>query len=218
MNRQQGLIAGLVVVAVAVVFYLFLWQPRSEEIAELQAQREAVDEQIAQLERRREELVAVRAEAPEAEADVVAAETIIPLDLALPSALRQFQLAADEAGATLVNVSPSRPQQVVDAEPGVAAIEFSMQATGGYYQLVDFLRRIEDPTISPRGIIWSSMSITGSVEEYPTLTAAVSGRMFAVLPVPPQPEPTPTEGATPDGEGTPDAGTTDAATPAGGGS
>lgn len=206
MNRQLALIAAGVALLLIVLFYFFGWRPQSEEIAGLEEQREQVEADTARLEARVRELERVQADAPAVEAAIVAAESIVPRDLALPSALRQLQLAADESGATLVTVSvPSRPEPVGDAPPGLALIPLNLQATGGYFQLVDFLRRVEDPAISPRGIVWESMNVTGTPEDYPTLTANVTGRMYAVLPVPPEPAPEPSPGATPDG---------DAATPA----
>ncbi|HEX2027496.1 MAG TPA: type II secretion system protein GspM [Nitriliruptorales bacterium] len=208
MNRRLALISAGVAVVLVLLFYFLGWRPQSEEIAELDDQREQVEAETERLEARVRELERVQADAPAVEAAIVAADSIVPRDLALPSALRQLQLAADESGATLVTVSvPSRPEPA-DGAPGLASIPLNLQATGGYFQLVDFLRRVEDPAISPRGIVWESMNVTGAPDDYPTLTANVTGRMYAVLPVPPEPAPSPSPGATPEG---------DAATPAEGG-
>ncbi len=200
MTRGTALVGALVALVVLVAFYFLLWRPKSDEIQAAREQQEQVEAEAQQLRRRIAGLEEIRRNAPEVEAAIVAAESVVPRDLAVPAALRQLVLAADESGATLVAVNPARPEQVEDAEPGLAAITFAMQASGGYYQLVDFLRRIEDPAISPRGVIWTSLDVTEAEEGYPTLTATITGTMYALLPVPPAPPPTPAPTPAPDGE------------------
>lgn len=185
MNRQTGLLTLAGVVVVLVLYYLFVWSPMDNEVADLETQ---IDETVAQQEqvtsdiRRLED---VRARAPEIEAALAAAQSIVPYDSALPGALRQLQVAADESGATLVSVQPGRPSAVEDSgvpeigERTLTTLTLSVQMSGGYYQLVDFLRRVETPAITPRGVVWSSMSV--SPEEYPTLTMSLSGQMYALL-------------------------------------
>ncbi|MBW3578289.1 MAG: type 4a pilus biogenesis protein PilO [Actinobacteria bacterium] len=193
MTRGTALVGALIALVVLVAFYFLLWRPKSDEIQAAREQQEQVEAEAQQLRARIAGLEEIRRNAPEVEAAIVAAESVVPRDLAVPAALRQLVLAADESGTTLVAVNPTRPEQVEDAEPGLAAITFAMQASGGYYQLVDFLRRIEDPAISPRGVIWTSLNVAEAEEEgYPTLTATITGTMYALLPVPPEPAPTPT--------------------------
>lgn len=206
MIRRNAIIAGLLALLLAALFFFFVWQPRSDEIAELEADRENVLQQQAQLRDQIQRLKEVRQNAAEAEAQIVAAETIVPRDLAIPAALRQLVLAADESGAELVSTTWSRPQQLEDAQPGLASISVGLQVNGGYYQIVDFLRRVEDPAISPRGFIWSSLSL--APDEYPTLSANISGTVYSLLPTPPAPEPEPTATPSPgaeDEEGTEEA-------------
>ena len=72
--------------------------------------------------------------------------------------------------------------------------------------MVDFLRRIEDPAITARGIVWGTGSLTKDDADYPQLVGTVGGSMFAVLEELPNvadadPTPAPTDGETPaDGE------------------
>ena len=201
MSRQTGILAALGFVLVAVLFYFFVWSPKSDEIEQIEAEIETVEQQQAVLQQRISALQEVRNNAPELEAAVVAAESIVPRDIAQASAIRQLQLAADESGVDLPTVTFGRPTQIQDAEPGLASIQVSVQILGGYYQIVDFYRRVEDPTISPRGFTWDTVNL--AAEEYPTLTAAASGSMYALLPTPPAPEPTPEPTTGPNGEAEP---------------
>lgn len=199
MTRQTGIIAALVAVLAILLFYFFVWSPKSDEIDETEAQIQTVEQQQAQLRQRITELKEIRNNAPELEAAIVAAESVVPRDIGQAAAIRQLQLAADESGVDLPSVTFSRPAQIEDAPPGLAAIDLNLQALGGYYQLVDFYRRVEDPTITPRGFVWNSLQL--APEEYPTLTAASAGTMYALLPAPPEPEPDPTDSPTPGADG-----------------
>ena len=62
---------------------------------------------------------------------------------------------------------------------GLATIGTTVTVSGGYFQLVDFLRRIEDPVISPRAVLWQQANV--ALDQYPTLTLNLSGALFAYL-------------------------------------
>ncbi|MEX0651806.1 MAG: hypothetical protein WD186_07250, partial [Actinomycetota bacterium] len=70
-------------------------------------------------------------------------------------------------------------------EQNLYALALSVQIEGGYFQIVDLLRRLEDPAITPRGMTWSALAL--SIAEAPELTATLSGRTFAILADPPAP-------------------------------
>lgn len=179
MTRQAKLLAVLGTALVVVLFWLLLWKPQSDELTQVRDAIAATQDQQAAAQQTIQRLKDVRARAPEIEADLVAAESIVPTSASLPATLRQFQLAADDAGASLVSVTPGRPTAVVGDTRGLAELSLAVQVEGSYFQIVDVLRRLEDPSITARGIVWDLMDV--AVEEYPTLTLTLSGRMFAVL-------------------------------------
>lgn len=196
MNRQTTLLAVLGVLLLLVLFYLFGWKPQSEELAEIRTQIDDTVAQQAMLQNEIASLEAVRATAPEIEAALAAAESLVPREAALPSALRQLQLAADDSGVQLDSIAAGRPAADADV-PELAQVSLAINARGSYFQLVDFLRRVEDPQITPRVVLFENVTV--SVDDYPTLGIALTGSMFAVLPAPPPTEvqapaePTPTE-------------------------
>jgi Tfp pilus assembly protein PilO len=193
MTRTAVLLSALAAILVVALFWLLWWSPSQDELAQIREETDQVLAQQAELEVRLRALQAVREQAPEAEAVLAAGEAIVPRGTALPSALRQLQLSADEAGLRLVSVSPGRPVAVEGAPANLGELPVSVEVEGGYFQIVDFLRRIEDPTISPRGLEWADASF--AIAEYPTLTASLSGRMYAQLPAPPPVEEPATEPA-----------------------
>ncbi len=189
MKRSQVLLSILGAVLIVALFYVLLFQPSRERLAEVEL--ETATEQQVQVELQQEiaRLQSVREEAPEVEAELAAAEAIVPRDPALPAALRQLQLAADESDIVLQAVTTSRPAAIDGAPEGLSRIDVGLQLQGGYFQLIDFLRRVEDPAISPRGLEWSNASVL--VDEYPDLTVALTGQLYAMIavPVPDEPEP-----------------------------
>jgi type IV pilus assembly protein PilO len=211
MNRTAIALGVLAALLLTVLWWVLLMSPRRDEIAaveqqvlDIQAQQTTVQQQIVALQE-------VRATAPEIEADLVAVETVLPSSAALPSAIRQLAQAADDSGVTLTAVVPGRPVAAATADPasGLAEITIAVTLEGSYYQLVDFLRRVEDPTITPRAILWDNMGVTIPPDPgYPTLAVTLTGRAFAVLPpLPGAPAP---ETAAPPADGAPADGSTDA--------
>jgi hypothetical protein len=189
MKRTTLLLLSLSLVLVLVGWFLLVWSPRSEAIAETEVQIADAQAQQATTEARIETLRSVREQAPALQADLAAAESLLPRDTALPSALRQLQSAADASNANLVSVSPSRPEVIEGAAPGLYAMGVTAEVRGTYFQIVDTLRRLEDPAISPRGLLWSGTDITIDEEAgAPNLIVILTGRMYAVLPEPPAPE------------------------------
>lgn len=200
MNRIAVLLTALGLLVVVAVFFLFIFQPAREDLAEVEEQIALEQSQQTQLQQDINRLRDVRETAPGVESEVAAAEAIVPRDPALPALVRQLQSAADESGMVLSSIATSRPVDLEAAEePGLAGIDVNGQLTGSYFQMVDFLRRIEDPAITSRGITWSNATVTRADDTYPELQFNLSGRAYAVIeqPLPPEPEPEP---ATDDGD------------------
>ena len=189
------LLAGLGVVLFLVAFWFLLWQPQQEELATIETA--IVEEQVQQarlagsINRLRE----VRRNSPEIEAELTAFESIVPEGSELPAALRQLQLASDESGVVLQTVSTGRPAAIPDSVEGLSSISLSAQVVGEYFQVVDFLRRVEDPLITPRGVEWTAATL--SPTEYPELNVSLTGSLFAVItaPAPPVSEDEPVDDA-----------------------
>lgn len=200
MTRRTVALVALAAVLAVVVWFFLLYSPKRTELAEVEDQIAQAVQRQDQTRGRIEQLEEVRNQAPEIEARLAAAEAVIPRDPALPSTLRQLQLAADDSGVTLLTVAPGRPEAagLEDAPADLARIALTVTLEGGYFQIVDFLRRVEDPAVLPRGIVWTSTAL--SVADYPTLSASVSGHMYARLrppaaPAPAEsPSPEPTDG------------------------
>jgi len=192
MSRPALLLSALGAVAVIALFFVLVFQPARAELAEVEDQIALEQAEQTRLEGEIERLRLVREGAPGVEADLAAADSIVPRDPALPALVRQLQSAADESGITLTSVAAGRPSALPESSvEGLSVINVNAQIEGGYFQIVDFLRRIEQPSITPRGLAWVNASVTRDDANYPDLGVTLAGQAYAVVavPLPPESEP-----------------------------
>lgn len=176
MTRQQSLLSVLAVVVVVAAWWFVFMAPRNEAIAALRDEVEVARTQQATVRARIRALEAVRTAAPDIEAELASARTLLPRSASLPSALRQLQDAADSSGLVLDAVAPTRPVPHADRDD-LQSFTVSVAVSGGYYQWVDFVRRVEDPSLVGRGVLVEALDVTPL--EYPLLAGNVQLRMFA---------------------------------------
>lgn len=217
MTQRVPLIVVACAVLLTIAFWYLLYQPQRVE------QARYVDES-AQLEGQRSQLQAEIAGLRDIEENdedhrsrLMRLVEFIPEDPAQPSALRELQRASDESGVEIAELTFADPAAVPgapetgDAETTLARIALQMTVEGGYFQVVDLLRRIE--VDMARAVKIDTVAIAESVEEFPRLSVTWTGHVFAVLPIadvtgedgqpiaPEQPETAteaPTDGAAPD--------------------
>lgn len=179
MSRVGWLLVVLLSLLLGIGWYFLSFDPTAEDIADVRAQTEQVRTQTTQQLARAEELREVRQNAPESEAALAAGQLLIPEEPAIPALFRQMQRAADDSGVRLTSITPSAPSAVAVADGGtqVSAISVSMSVTGTYFQIVDLARRIEDPLLIPRALLWRS--VTMSPSDFPELTISITGEVYS---------------------------------------
>lgn len=219
---MRGAVIGgiLAIVLVTVGWYFLFFRPASEQQAALEAETAALVQEQNQLRAQINALRMIEERAVEIRADLARAEELIPSAPSQPSLVRQLQLAADAAGVDLVQLLFADPEVVEGAPPTgdpalvLGRIPNTMQFRGGFFQVVDFLRRLEVDV--PRALLVRVVNIDESADGFPLLVVTLESDAFALIlpPVSPPvegavipPEPgateTPTPGATPGATPTP---------------
>ena len=101
--------------------------------------------------------------------------------------MRQLQQAADDAGVEIASMQFGAPEVVQGApETGdpntvVASINASVSLEGRYFQIADFMRRVEAEV--PRAVLVSQLGLgEGGEEGFPTLAGDWTGDLFAIVP------------------------------------
>jgi Tfp pilus assembly protein PilO len=217
-RRAPLLVAVAAVLLTAAMWFLLVAPQREEqarlrdEIAAIVARQNAQRLQIARLEE-------IKANELDVRADIARMEQYIPDGAAQPSAIRQLQLVADASGVEISSVTFSEPVAVAGAPaPPVsgtvlASVPVSMVVEGGYFQVADFLRRMEVEI--PRAVLVDSITITEAQQpaRFPTLSVTMMTRMFTVVPAvavapapgsPPGPPPASPQPASPPPAGAPE--------------
>ena len=189
--RSRAPLVGLVVaLLMTLAFYFVVWRPMAEEQDALATETSDLQARATSLRSEISRLTSLREDELEIQAELVRLEQLIPSGPAQPTAIRQLQIAADQAGVVIEAVEFGVPAAVPTApETGVpgnvlAQLPMTMTVAGGYFQMVDFFRRLEVDT--PRAILVEGIAVAEHEDlDFPTLSTSWEGRMFAVVPAPP---------------------------------
>ena len=193
MRFSAPVIGVLVALVLTVAFWFLLYKPASDQQAAVEAEIATLEGQQRMLETQIAQLRDVEARQVEIRAAMARLEEFIPSGPAQPTAIRQFQRAADAAGTEITTLTFGEPE-VPDAstgavpadtgEPGttLANIPITMTVEGGYFQIVDFFRRLEVDV--PRAALVQTVDVLEEEDEgFPTLAASWTGQLFAVVPL-----------------------------------
>jgi Tfp pilus assembly protein PilO len=165
-RRTELLVAAVGIVLVLVVGALLLVRPKQQAAAEARADRngaiaesQALQDQVRALESLKANAATLRARAELAKAE-------FPSTPGLAALVDALEDAADQAGVDLVSITPAAPKASAD-QPELAEIATGVNVKGSYFQIEDFLSRVEnlvkgtDPErIPPRSVLVRSVSVT----------------------------------------------------------
>jgi Tfp pilus assembly protein PilO len=194
MTRYRAPIAGLVAaLLLTVAFWFLLYKPKADEqsvleqeTADLQGQQVTLRAEVAQLRDIKKRQVEIRAQ-------LARLRQYIPDGPAQPQVIRQLQVSGDRAGVDIISVAfgePLVPVSEVDeaatpldtGDEGMilANIPVTMVIEGGYFQAVDFFRRLEVDV--PRALLVQNLAIAEAEDGFPTMTTTWGGQLFTVVP------------------------------------
>jgi Tfp pilus assembly protein PilO len=193
-NRRAPLIAGVVVVVLAILMVLLLVLPKSHEVSEAQGTLDDTRRQGQVLESRKQALEDAKAQAPQARKTIAEVDRKIPPVADEPGLILLLQNAAIDAGIDLVSLSPANP--TFDATTNLSTIDVSVSATGTYFDVTEYMYQIET---LPRAALVTSVSLSpgaGSASSgVPLLTLTATVRTYTSdTSAGPGSEPGPTQG------------------------
>ncbi|HET7488242.1 MAG TPA: type 4a pilus biogenesis protein PilO [Acidimicrobiales bacterium] len=200
MTRRNMLIAGAVAGVLTLLWYVVLWSPRKVELSHAKDRVAKADALREELQTKVARLQAAQKDEPAKRAQLDALRTTIPDDPNLAGFILDTNDAATKAGIDFISIAPTAPAPPtpVPGAPAVAApaataatgapavsaaapaeVKMQLQITGGYFQVLDFLNRIND---LPRLVISDGLTINAAQDA--KLTVGLTARMF-VRAVPP---------------------------------
>jgi Tfp pilus assembly protein PilO len=166
-RRTELLVATVGVALVLAVGTLLLVRPKQQAIAEARADRNSAIAESQALRDQVRALEALKADAAELRAKAELAEAEFPSTPNLPALVEALEDAAGQAGVDLVSITPAAPKTST-VQPELAEIATGIDIKGGYFQVEDFLSRVEnlvkgaDPErVPPRSVLVQSVNVTG---------------------------------------------------------
>jgi Tfp pilus assembly protein PilO len=190
-GKRGPLIAGAGVALLALLLVFFLVTPKMGEVSEARAELDEARNEQQTLESQVRALEDARDSAAVARQTIAEVDQRIPPTADLPGLILLLQNAAVGSGLDLVTVTPGSP--TFNAEAGLSVIPVSVNGTGAYFDVAEFLFRIETlpraaktltVTLAPGGggegattttIGSPELAMTASVELYTSDTSAGPG-------------------------------------------
>jgi hypothetical protein len=167
-RRNELLLAGVAAILIVAVVTLLLIRPTRQATAEAHADRDAAAAQSQSLRDQIKALEALKPDEAKLRAEAELAKGEFPATPALPSLIDALQDAASLSGVDLGSVAPGTPTAST-ANPQLVQISTTVSISGGYFEIQDFLVRLEnlvkgsDPgRVPPRSVLVQSLSVTGS--------------------------------------------------------
>jgi Tfp pilus assembly protein PilO len=192
-----GIIGGAILLVI--VWYFLLFAPTSSDLNDTRDEVAAAERQKQELENSIRRLKELSANQTQQEADLRTLNALIPPTPDLGAFILQANEIATASGIDWLSISPTPP--VANTSGANSTIALSMQIEGGFFQLLDYLNRMED---LDRLVIIDSISVSAGSEDgggsgstgasgstfssgsggVPTLSVTLSGRMFTAQPAP----------------------------------
>jgi hypothetical protein len=179
-RRRELVVVTAVALLVLAAGVLLLVRPKQQAVAKARADRSAAVVESQTLRDQIRALEALRAKEDDLRARARLARSEFPSTPNLPALVDALQDAAGQAGVDLATVSPSTPKAST-VVPELAQIDTDVSVAGSYFQIQDFLARLEnlvkgaDPgRVPPRSVLVQSVSVSSAAGETGTSDSAAA--------------------------------------------
>jgi Tfp pilus assembly protein PilO len=169
-RRQELVIASVGALLVLIAATLVLIRPTRQATAEARADRDAAMAESQSLRDQIKALEALKPKEAELKAQAELAKAEFPATPALPGLVDALQDAASQSGVELGTVAPATPEAST-VNPLLAQITTTVNVNGGYFEIQDFLVRLEnlvkrsDPgRVAPRSVLVQSVKLASAAE------------------------------------------------------
>lgn len=169
MNRRAPIIAGAIVLLVALLAVFLMVLPKMSEVGETEDQLRQAQDQEINLAAQLNALEDAQAAAPETELEIAAIDAQVPQTADLPRLFRQLQGAADRAAVDFFSFTPGTP--VPNLTGSYSTIASQITVSGGYFAIDQFLFLLE--TLQ-RAAKVTTLAVTPSAGGEETTTTSTS--------------------------------------------
>jgi Tfp pilus assembly protein PilO len=195
MSRRPLVIGAAAALGVLLIWFALLWSPQGSKISKAKHRKAQAESEQQDLRLRIARLKSLQQEEPQKRAQLESLRVAIPDEPNLAQFILDANTAANVSGIQFLSISPSPPTAstgaagagatappTAPATPGTGArpavIGLQLSISGGYFQVVDFVNRLDGLSrlvvVDSLNLTTGAASSTGSTN----LTVAISARMF----------------------------------------
>jgi Tfp pilus assembly protein PilO len=174
-NRRAPIIAGAIVLLVALLAVFLLVLPKMSEVGETEDQLQETQDQEINLAAQLNALEDAEAAAPDTELEIAAIDEQVPPTADLPSLFRLLQGAADRAAVDFFSFTPGTP--VPNLTGSYSTIASQITVSGGYFAIDEFLFLLE--TLQ-RAAKVTTLAVTPSAGGEGTTTTSTSNLQLQI--------------------------------------
>ena len=186
------LIGVAAALGVLVFWFIFLWSPQGSKISKANERKKTAESDQAGLQLQIARLKSLQQQEPQKRAQLENLRVAIPDEPNLAQFILDANTAANVSGIQFLSISPSPPAAATgpggsasapapSTTPGAGAppavINLQLSISGGYFQVVDFVNRLNG---LPRLVVIDSLGLTAGAQATGStgLTVSISARMF----------------------------------------
>lgn len=190
-KRDISILIGLGVVVLMVAWYFLIIGPKRDDISkadsELKTEKEKYDDDSARIKRIDDE----RSASKQTSGELLKLNKLVPVDSQVPSLIVELQQSANEAGIDFMKIEPGN---AVAGTEGNAIIPMELQFQGKFFDVNDFLYRVEnyarmegnDINVSGRLISVVALKMAEpDTEPFPNVLATLQINAYMTSAVPP---------------------------------
>jgi Tfp pilus assembly protein PilO len=181
-SRRVILIAVAAAVVVSGIWYMTLWSPQQNALGAAHQRTTAAEQQASDLGLKVHGLEVARKDMPAKQAQLDILRAAIPDQPQLDQMIATVNNAAIASGVDLTALAPAQPP--VTGGPGAnpprvvggpTELNLSMSISGTYFQLTDFVNRLN---AAPRLVVVDTLSLAGTADKSAKMSSALSAKMF----------------------------------------
>ena len=179
-RTQKRFLGVIVLLAVGALYYMYVYTPQEQELAELEDRIAQVEQQNERARARTGNLDEAREELAQLESLYRDLEELVPPRAEVPAIYQSIAEEVEALGLELNRVTPSSPQQVSDQY--YLRQNWQMEVEGGYHDVGEFLARVASfPRIVRPQVTQIRPSGRTNTGEVPVVTS-VGLEMFVLPP------------------------------------
>ena len=191
------LIGAAAALGVLVFWFIFLWSPQGSKISKAKERKVQAESEQQELQLRIARLKSLQQQEPQKRAQLESLRVAIPDEPNLAQFILDANTAANISGIQFLSISPSPPAAATGPTGSAAApapspatpaagakpavINLQMSVSGGYFQVVDFINRLNG---LPRLVVIDSLGLTAgpagpqAAASTTGLNVSITARMF----------------------------------------